>query len=170
MIDPEKIAAERNQPWREDLRKSVRQAERTRRDRLPMPEQEAKARSRNYLEVNEGLTPEMAEAEAQRCLDCVTPTCIEGCPVNINIPKFIKKIESKDYLGAARVLKETNTLPSVCGRVCPQEIQCEAKCFYTLKLNKPAVGIGNLERFAADFERNSGNISIPEMAQKMASK
>jgi glutamate synthase (NADPH) small chain len=145
------------------LRKNIRQAERTKMERTRMPEQEAKVRSQNILEVNVGLTPAMAISESRRCLDCVTPTCITGCPVNINIPKFIKKIEAEDFAGAAKVLKETNTLPAVCGRVCPQEVQCESQCFYTLKLNKPAVGIGNLERFVADYERNSGSVSIPEV-------
>lgn len=166
MISNDILTSERNQPWREELRKGIKQAERTKIERHHMPEQDAFARSKNNLEVNEGLTPLMAVSEARRCLDCVTPTCVSGCPVNINIPKFIKKIETEDFLGAAKVLKETNTLPSVCGRVCPQEIQCESQCFYTLKLNKPAVGIGNLERFAADYERKSGNISIPEIAEK----
>lgn len=165
MITPEILASERNQPWREDIRKSIRQADRTKMERNKMPEQDPVIRSRNIEEVNSGYTPEMAVNEAKRCLDCVNPTCISGCPVNINIPKFIKKIESGDFAGAARVLKETNTLPAVCGRVCPQEVQCESQCFYTLRLNKPAVGIGNLERFAADYERNSGLISVPEIEE-----
>lgn len=163
MISPEVLSNERSQTWREELRKSIKQADRTKMERLKMPEQNAAIRSTNIKEVNEGLTPEMALSEARRCLDCVNPTCITGCPVNINIPKFIKKIESGDFAGAAKVLKETNTLPAVCGRVCPQEVQCESQCFYTLRLNKPAVGIGNLERFAADYERNSGSVSIPEI-------
>jgi glutamate synthase (NADPH/NADH) small chain len=165
MITPEILSFERNQPWREEIRKSIRQADRTKMERNKMPEQNPEIRSRNIEEVNSGYTSEMAVNEAQRCLDCVNPTCISGCPVNINIPKFIKKIETGDFAGAARVLKETNTLPAVCGRVCPQEVQCESQCFYTLRLNKPAVGIGNLERFAADFERNSGRISIPEIEE-----
>lgn len=163
MITPDIISSERNQPWREEIRKTIKQADRTKIERLHMPEQSANIRNRNILEVNIGLTSEMALSEAKRCLDCVNPTCINGCPVNINIPKFIKKIEAEDFLGAAKVLKETNTLPAVCGRVCPQEVQCESQCFYTLKLNKPAVSIGNLERFAADFERNSDSVSIPEV-------
>jgi glutamate synthase (NADPH) small chain len=166
MITRENLDTERNQSWRETLRKSIKQADRTKMERIKMLEQVANIRNRNILEVNMGLTPELALKEAQRCLDCVNPTCITGCPVNINIPKFIKKIEAEDFLGAAKVLKETNTLPAVCGRVCPQEIQCESQCFYTLKLNKPAVGIGNLERFAADYERNSGSVSIPEGEKK----
>jgi glutamate synthase (NADPH/NADH) small chain len=129
-----------------------------------MPEVDATIRSRTYDEVNLGLTPEQAQAESQRCLDCVNPTCITGCPVEINIPKFIKNIERGEALEAAKALKETSALPAVCGRVCPQERQCESQCFYTLKLGKEPVAIGHLERFAADFERKSGNISIPEIA------
>ena len=166
MISPEILSSERSQPWREELRKSMKQADRTKLERNKMPEQDSCRRSRNIEEVNSGYTKEMALNEAKRCLDCVTPTCISGCPVNINIPKFIKKIELGDFAGAAKVLKETNTLPAVCGRVCPQEVQCESQCFYTQRLNKPAVGIGNLERFAADFERNSGLISVPVIEQK----
>jgi len=161
----EYLKIERSQMWREELRKSVKNAERTKRERVVMPEQDAVARAANQKEVNLGLSSEQAMAEAVRCLDCVDPTCISGCPVNINIPKFIKYIEAGKFLDAAKALKETNALPAVCGRVCPQEVQCEEKCFYTQKLKKPAVAIGNLERFAADFERESGEISVPEVAK-----
>jgi len=160
----EYLKAERSQPWREELRKSVKNAERTKRERVVMPEQDAVVRSANQEEVNLGLTSEQAVAEAGRCLDCVDPTCITGCPVNINIPKFIKYIEAGQFLNAAKTLKETNALPAVCGRVCPQEVQCEVQCFYPQKLKKPAVAVGNLERFAADYERESGEISVPEVA------
>lgn len=129
-----------------------------------MPEFDPEIRSHNYEEVNLGLSLEQAMAEARRCLDCVNPTCITGCPVEINIPKFIKNIERGEILEAAKALKETSALPAVCGRVCPQERQCESQCFYTQKLKKEAVAIGYLERFAADYERESGNISIPETA------
>lgn len=112
-------------------------------------------------EVNIGLTKEMALTEAKRCLDCPKPTCMEGCPVSINIPSFIKNIERGQFLAAAKVLKNTSALPAVCGRVCPQEKQCESKCVH-LKMNEPAVAIGYLERFAADYERQSGNISVPK--------
>ena len=128
-----------------------------------MPEQPANKRNKNFIEVNLGLSEEQAMYEASRCLDCPKPTCITGCPVGINIPKFIKKIEAGQFLDAAKVLKETNALPAVCGRVCPQEVQCEQVCFYHQKLNKRPVAIGNLERFAADYERNSGKISVPEI-------
>ncbi len=161
----EYLKEERSQPWRDELRKSKKAKERTSLERIHMPEQDPEERSHNYLEVNLGLTEEQALVEASRCLDCPDPTCITGCPVGINIPKFIKKIEAKDYLGAAVVLKETNALPAVCGRVCPQEVQCEANCFYTVKLKKTPVAIGNLERFAADYERNSGKISVPEISE-----
>ena len=101
--------------------------------------------------------------EAKRCLDCAKPTCIEGCPVNINIPSFIKNIERGEILAAAKVLKSTSSLPAVCGRVCPQEKQCESRCIH-LKMNEPAVAIGYLERFAADYERESGKATIPDIA------
>jgi glutamate synthase (NADPH/NADH) small chain len=166
----EYLASERAQTWREDLRKSVKAADRTKKERVKMPEQDPDVRNKNSLEVNLGISETQALAEAARCLDCVTPTCITGCPVNINIPKFIKKIESGDFAGAAKVLKETNALPAVCGRVCPQEVQCESQCFYVQKMKKPAVAIGNLERFAADFERESGQISVPEVAPRKGIK
>lgn len=153
---------EREQEWRVEIRKQIKNKERMSKTRVKMPEQTPEKRNKNSLEVNLGLSKEEAVNEAQRCIDCPNPTCITGCPVNINIPKFIKKIESRDFLGAAHVLKETNALPAVCGRVCPQEVQCEKQCFYSQKLDKPAVAIGHLERFAADFERNSGKISVPK--------
>jgi glutamate synthase (NADPH/NADH) small chain len=156
---------ERAQEWRKELRKQVKTKERTSRERTKMPEQDPNIRNKNFKEVNTGLDAKVAVLEAQRCLDCPEPTCITGCPVNINIPKFIKKIEAEDFLGAAAVLKETNTLPAVCGRVCPQEKQCENSCFYTVKLKQTPVAIGYLERFAADYERNSGQVSIPEVAE-----
>ena len=158
-----KFEEERAQAWRVDLRATMKAKDRTEIPRVRMPELDAEYRSRNNEEVNMGLTPEMAMLEAKRCLDCVNPTCISGCPVSINIPKFIKQIEIGDFLGAAETLKDTSALPSVCGRVCPQEKQCEAQCTY-IKMKKEAVAIGHLERFAADFERESGNISVHEVA------
>jgi glutamate synthase (NADPH/NADH) small chain len=133
--------------------------------RVKMPELDAEYRSRSYDEVNLGLTLEQALLEAKRCLDCPNPSCMTGCPVGVNIPKFIKNIERNEILEAAKVLKETSALPAVCGRVCPQEKQCESQCIH-LKMNKPSVAIGYLERFAADFERESGSISIPSLAEK----
>jgi glutamate synthase (NADPH/NADH) small chain len=116
-------------------------------------------------EVNQGLTEEQALLESKRCLDCANPGCITGCPVGIDIPRFVKNIERGEFLEAAKTLKETSALPAVCGRVCPQEKQCESQCIH-LKMGKKAVAIGYLERFAADYERESGHISLPEMAAK----
>jgi len=158
-------AEDRSTPWREELRKSMKAKERTDIPRVHMNELNAEYRSHNREEVNLGLTPEQAMKEAQRCLDCVNPTCMTGCPVQINIPKFVKNVERGEFLEAAKALKETSALPAVCGRVCPQEKQCESKCIYVQKMNKEAVAIGHLERFAADYERESGQISVPEIAE-----
>lgn len=161
---------DRNSQWRKDLRSSLKAKERTAIPRVIMPELDAEYRSHTRTEeVNRGLTKEMAIKEAHRCLDCVKPSCIEGCPVNINIPSFIKNIERGQFIAAAKVLKNTSSLPAVCGRVCPQEKQCESKCIH-LKMGEPAVAIGYLERFAADFERESGNIVIPEIGQSKGIK
>ncbi|MCD4770454.1 MAG: NADPH-dependent glutamate synthase [Bacteroidales bacterium] len=160
------LKEERQQEWRSELRKSIKAKERTDIPRVKMLEQDPFKRARNNTEVNLGLTEAMAFKEARRCLDCADPTCISGCPVGINIPKFIKRIESGDILEAAKVLKETNTLPAVCGRVCPQEVQCEINCFYVQKLKKDPVAIGFLERFAADYEHDSGKMSLPEVSER----
>lgn len=166
MTTEELIAARRAEPWREALRKSKKNKERTDIPRVEMNELDPEYRSHTRLEeVNLGLTKEQAMQEAQRCLDCPNPTCMEGCPVSINIPTFIKNIERGEFLEAAKVLKETSALPAVCGRVCPQEKQCESKCIH-LKMKKEPVAIGYLERFAADYERESGQISVPEIAEK----
>lgn len=166
MTTAELIAAHRSEPWREELRKSKKNKERTDIPRVEMNELDPEYRSHTRLEeVNLGLTKEQAMQEAQRCLDCPNPTCMEGCPVSINIPTFIKNIERGEFLEAAKVLKETSALPAVCGRVCPQEKQCESKCIH-LKMKKAPVAIGYLERFAADYERESGQISVPEIAEK----
>ncbi len=134
--------------------------------RVSMPELDPVYRATTRLEeVNQGLTAEMAIREAQRCLDCKKPTCVEGCPVNINIPGFIKQIEKGNFLEAARALKQTSALPAVCGRVCPQEKQCESRCMHH-KMKSEPVAIGYLERFAADFERESGQAVLPELAPK----
>ncbi len=157
---------DRNAEWRKELRAAMKPADRKAIERVQMPELAPVYRATTRTEeVNKGLTKEMAVREAHRCLDCGKPACVEGCPVNINIPSFIKNIERGQFLAAAKVLKSTSALPAVCGRVCPQEKQCESKCIH-LKMNEPAVAIGYLERFAADFERESGNIAIPDMAPK----
>ncbi len=120
-------------------------------ERVKMPELRPEVRVQSlHEEVNQGLTFEQAIMESHRCLNCKNPTCVQGCPVNINIPGFIKKLETGDVLGAAAVIKESSSLPAVCGRVCPQEKQCEANCIH-LKMKHPAVAIGYLERFCADY-------------------
>ncbi|MBE9511676.1 MAG: NADPH-dependent glutamate synthase, partial [Bacteroidetes bacterium] len=162
----EYLKKEREKEWRVELRGKIKAKDRTSLERLDMPEEDPNVRNKSYIEVNKGLSVEQAIHEARRCIDCAKPTCIEGCPVGINIPKFIKKIEAGKFLESAKVLKETNALPGVCGRVCPQEVQCEQTCFYTQKLGKPPVAIGNLERFAADYEREDGQISVPEISSK----
>lgn len=159
---PDDALTDRNAPWREALRKSMRPKERTAIPRVVMPELDPEYRAKTRLEeVNTGLAPEQAVMEAKRCLDCPKPQCVEGCPVGINIPSFVKNIERGEFLKAAQVLKQTSALPAVCGRVCPQEKQCESRCVH-LKMNEPAVAIGYLERFAADYERESGMASLPE--------
>ena len=123
-------------------------------ERVKMNELDGEYRSKNSEEVNQGLTMEQALLEAKRCLDCPNPSCMQGCPVSINIPTFIKNIERGEILEAAKVLKQTSALPAVCGRVCPQERQCESKCIHT-KTGKPAVAIGYLERFGSRISPSS---------------
>jgi glutamate synthase (NADPH/NADH) small chain len=129
--------------------------------RQPMPEQDPKERSKNFKEVPYGYTPDLAQQEAKRCLQCKKPKCIEGCPVGVKIPEFIQLIAEGDFIGAAKKLKEDNSLPAVCGRVCPQESQCEARCVLGKK-DEP-VAVGRLERFAADYERAQGTVELPEI-------
>ena len=128
--------------------------------RVQMPELRPEVRVKSlHEEVNQGLTFEQAITESHRCLNCKNPTCVQGCPVNINIPGFIKTLETGDILGAAAVIKESSSLPAVCGRVCPQEKQCESQCIH-LKMGHPAVAIGYLERFCADFANQHTQIDL----------
>jgi glutamate synthase (NADPH/NADH) small chain len=136
--------------------------------RQKMPEQEPKVRARNFDEVPFGFTPDLAQLEASRCLQCKKPKCIEGCPVEVEIPAFVKLISEGDFAGAARKLKLRNSLPAVCGRVCPQEDQCEKVCIVGKK-DQP-VAVGRLERFAADWERTKGEVTIPEKAPATGKK
>jgi len=128
--------------------------------REQMPEQDPLLRSKNFNEVNLGYTPETAKIESDRCLQCGKPLCIEGCPVNVDIPGFIKLVQEGKYCEAAWKIKETNALPAICGRVCPQETQCEGACVLGKKFEP--IAIGNLERFCADYERRTGNFKSPE--------
>ncbi len=154
----------RDAAWRVELRNKMKPKERTAIERCPMPELEPAYRATKLREeVNTGFTKEMALVEAQRCLDCPKPACMEGCPVNINIPSFVKNIERGEFIKAAQVLKMTSSLSAVCGRVCPQEKQCESKCIH-LKMGHKAVAIGSLERFAADYARESGEMPAPQVA------
>ena len=127
-----------------------------------MPVQEAKVRARNFKEVALGYTPEIAVAEAKRCLNCKNKPCVNGCPVNISIPDFITKVKEGDFEGAYAVISQSSSLPAVCGRVCPQETQCESKC--TLGVKFEPVGIGRLERFVADWhnEHSHGKVALPK--------
>ena len=160
----------RDAEWRVALRSKMKPKERTAIERCEMPELEPAYRATKLREeVNTGLTKEMAMVEAQRCLDCPNPACMEGCPVSIKIPSFIKNIERGEFAKAAQVLKMTSSLPAVCGRVCPQEKQCESKCIH-LKMGHKAVAIGALERFAADYARESGELSVPSVAPSNGKK
>ena len=136
--------------------------------RQKMPEQDPKKRIQNFEEVPFGYTEETAIIEAKRCIQCKKPACIAGCPVDVKIPEFIKEIAEGNFIESAKVLKETNSLPAVCGRVCPQEDQCEKTCILGKK-GEP-VAIGRLERFAADYERNSGKVSVPAVAKSNGKK
>ncbi len=135
--------------------------------KVPMPEQEPHIRARNFKEVTLGYTAEMAVEEANRCLGCKNPKCVEGCPVNVRIPEFIKKVQEQDFLGAYEIIASTNALPALSGRVCPQETQCEARCVRGVK-GEP-VAIGRLERFVADWYRENVN-AMPEKAESNGKK
>ena len=139
--------------------------------RVKMPELAPEVRVRSlYEEVNQGLTTEQAITEAHRCLDCKNPTCVKGCPVNINIPGFIKQLEIGNILGAAQIIQESSTLPAVCGRVCPQEKQCEAQCIH-VKMGKEPVAIGYLERFVADnVAMSDGELAIGDRSLAMGNE
>ena len=145
----------RDAQWRVELREAMSARERTSIPRAKMPELDPAYRITCNEEVQQGLTREQALVEASRCLDCPEPGCVQGCPVNINIPSFIKNIQRGAEGDAARVLKMTSALPAVCGRVCPQERQCESKCIYH-KMHKDPVAIGWLERYAADHGGRDG--------------
>jgi glutamate synthase (NADPH/NADH) small chain len=136
--------------------------------RQDMPEQSPEERKHNFREVPFGYPPETAIVEAKRCIQCKKPKCVEGCPVEIDIPGFIKLIAQEDFVASARKLKEANALPAICGRVCPQEDQCEKVCVIGIK-GEP-VAIGRLERFAADWEREHGLVEVPEIAPSTGKK
>ncbi|MBO4603166.1 MAG: bifunctional dihydroorotate dehydrogenase B NAD binding subunit/NADPH-dependent glutamate synthase, partial [Salinivirgaceae bacterium] len=134
----EEILALRNEPWRDELRKKMSPKDRGALERVKMPELTPDYRVKTFTEeVQQGLTKEMAVAEAQRCLDCADPSCMKGCPVGINIPTFVKQIENEDFEGAIATIKKTSSLPAVCGRVCPQEKQCEGNCIKLKMKQKP---------------------------------
>ncbi len=136
--------------------------------RTPMKEQDPIVRAKNYDEVPFGYTEEEAIAEAKRCLQCKKPFCLQGCPVEVKIPEFLELVAQGKFIEAALKIKETNSLPAICGRVCPQEEQCEIKCIVGKK-GSP-VGVGNLERFVADYERENGEVKVPEMMPKNGKK
>jgi len=158
----DRLKAEYDKEWRKDLRKSLPVKERMKIPRQKMPEREPEERNRDFGEVNKGLDMEAAVLEARRCWDCANPGCVAGCPVSIDIPSFIKLIEKRDLVASIRKIKETNSLPAICGRVCPQETQCEIVCNLRKATGVP-VGIGNLERFISDFERREGKVFLPEI-------
>lgn len=159
----ELLRAEFEKPWRRALRRLPAVKERMKIPRQAMPQRPAGERGRDFDEVNRGLEREAAVLEARRCLDCARPGCVQGCPVHIDIPSFIKLIEAGDFEASLRKLKEANSLPAVCGRVCPQETQCEAVCNLRKATGVP-VAIGNLERFASDEEARRASVYIPAPA------
>jgi len=150
------------------LRNALKPSERMKISRQESLEQDPAERSRNFLEVSHGLNEERALLEAKRCLECKDPICIQGCPVTIDIKSFIQLILDKDYVGAVNKIREANYLPAICGRVCPQEEQCEAIC--TMGKKHPPIAIGKLERFVADFEMEQGLFSPPEIKERRNEK
>ncbi len=154
------LRVEFDKEWRKELRKSIPAKERMKISPQKMPEREPEERNKDFNEVNLGLDAELAKKEAQRCLDCANPGCVMGCPVGIDIPTFVKLIEIGDYVQSVRKIKETNSLPAICGRVCPQEVQCEETCNIK-KAAGEGVKIGNLERFISDYESQQGEVFIP---------
>ncbi len=168
-MEKQNTSAPRSAEWREQLRKAHTAKERADIQRVKMPELDPAYRVTCNEEVNSGLSREQALLEATRCMDCPDPQCVNGCPVGINIPGFIKNIERGNFQQAAVVLKETSALPGVCGRVCPQEKQCESRCIYN-KMHKQPVAIGYLERFAADTERLSGTAVVEKPAPRLGIK
>jgi len=136
--------------------------------KTPIPEQPPEVRRSNFKEVSLGYTPELAKQEAERCLECKKPTCVSGCPVGVPIPQFIKAIKEGDFTKAIGIVKETNLLPAVCGRVCPQEVQCEKVCVLAKKFDP--VGIGRLERFVADQAMKNGGLEAPQVAPPTGKK
>ena len=159
----------RDAAWREALRKQKTAKERAAAPRVKMPELAADYRVTCNEEVNQGLSEAMAVAEASRCLDCPNPQCVTGCPVGIDIPAFVKHVERGEFREADKVIRLTSALPAVCGRVCPQEKQCESKCIHT-KMKSEAVAIGYLERFVADWARQHSNESAPAAAPSLGVK
>lgn len=136
--------------------------------REPMPRQDPKSRAHNFDEVALGYSVDQAMREADRCLGCKKPACVAGCPVEVDIPGFIRRIQEGDFIGAARVIKETNSLPAICGRVCPQEDQCEKLCILAKK--DASVAIGRLERFVADYEAQQQAVEIPQTVPSVGRK
>lgn len=158
----------RDAEWRQTLRGTMKAKERTAIPRVQMNELKPEVRVTDlHQEVNQGLTAAQALVESKRCLDCANPTCVQGCPVNIHIPDFIKRVEAGDVEGAARVIGQSSTLPAVCGRVCPQEKQCEAQCIHT-KMGHQPVAIGYLERYVADHAAAVGSAAVPPAGKKIA--
>jgi glutamate synthase (NADPH/NADH) small chain len=164
-----RLKAEFDKDWRKELRKAIPVKERMKIPRQKMPEREPGVRNRNFREVNLGLEAEVARREAQRCLDCANPSCVAGCPVAIDIPSFIKLVEKGEFAASLRTIKETNSLPAICGRVCPQESQCEAVCNLK-KATGVSVAIGNLERFVSDAERSQGEVFVPAIPPSTGKK